>query len=177
MDIVGIILDILKYTLPSLIVFATAYYLLKQYLNHQTVLKSMEIKSKDDNTLTAVKLQAYERLTLFLERIMPYNLYLRLNNSELNAKTLQNAMLIALQQEYEHNLTQQVYISNNLWKIIKLAKDQTVDIISQCGDHVYNTEGTDALMNKINKVMNELKINPIEQAKAAIKKELELVIG
>jgi hypothetical protein len=177
MDIVGIILDILKYTLPSLIVFATAYYLLKQYLNHQTVLKSMEIKSKDDNTLTAVKLQAYERLTLFLERIMPYNLYLRLNNSELNAKTLQNAMLIALQQEYEHNLTQQVYISNNLWKIIKLAKDQTVDIISQCGDHVYNTEGTDALMNQINKVMNELKINPIEQAKAAIKKELELVIG
>ena len=177
MDTISTILDILKYILPSLVVFATAYYLLKQYLNHQTALKSLELKSKDDNTLTAVKLQAYERLTLFLERIMPYNLYLRLNNSDLNAKSLQNAMLIALQQEYEHNLTQQVYISNNLWKIIKLAKDQTVDIISQCGDHVYNTDGPDALMSKINKVMNELKMNPIEQAKAAIKKEMELVIG
>lgn len=176
MDTVNIILEIIKYTLPSLIVFLTAYYLMKQYLGHQTMMKSMEIKNKDENTLTSVKLQAYERLTLFLERIQPYNLYLRLNSAEINAKALQNAMMIALQQEYEYNLTQQLYVSNNLWKIIKLAKDQTADIIAQCGDNVYNTDPAPALMEKINRVLTELKTSPIEHAKAAIRKEMELVI-
>lgn len=176
METVNIILEIIKYTLPSLIVFATAYYLMKKFLDHQNIMKSMEIKSRDDGNLLSVKLQAYERLTLFLERIMPYNLYLRLHNSEMDAKSLQRAMMITLQQEFEYNLTQQLYVSNNLWKIITMAKDQTADIISQCGDKVYNTDPAPALMEKINRVMNEIKRSPIEHAKAAIRKEMELVI-
>lgn len=176
MDIITIILEIIKYTLPSLIVFLTAYYVLKQYLNHQTMMKSMDIKSRDDSSLVQVKLQAYERLTMFLERIMPYNLFLRLNSGDMNAKALQQAMMLAIQQEYEYNMTQQLYISRNLWEIIKLAKEQTADIISQCGDNVYNTDTPTVLMDKIGRVMNELKISPIEHAKAAIRKEMELVI-
>ena len=170
------LLEILKYTLPSLIVFATAYYLLKKYLDHQVMMKSMEIKGRDDSQLITVKLQAYERLTLFLDRIMPYTLYLRLQSKEMSAKSLQSAMLVALQQEFEYNLTQQLYVSNNLWQIIKLAKEQTADIISQCGDHVYNTDPAPALMDKINKVMSELKTSPLDHAKMAIRKEMELVV-
>ncbi len=176
MTTVNIILEIIKYTLPSLIVFFTAYYLIKQYLGHQTIMKSMEIKGRDDAQLVSVKLQAYERLTLFLERIMPYNLYLRLNSKESSAKGLYTAMMIALQQEYEYNMTQQLYVSNNLWKIVKLAKEQTADIISQCGEHVSETDPSTALMDRIGVVMGSLKTNPIEQAKAAIRKEMELVI-
>ncbi len=176
MDIITIILEIIKYTLPSVIVFLTAYYLLRQYLNHQTMMTAMDIKSRDDSTLISVKLQAYERLTMFLERIMPYNLYLRINTGEMSAKSLQQAMMIAIQQEYEYNMTQQLYVSRNLWEIVKLAKEQTADIISQCGDNVYNTDPANALMDKIGRVMNELKISPIEHAKAAIRKEMELVI-
>ena len=62
-------------------------------------------------------------------------------------------------------------------KIIKLAKDQTARIIKQCGDKVYNTDPSSAIMDKINSVMNEIKTNPLEYAKAAIKKEMELVVG
>ena len=86
----SILLEIIKYTLPSLIEFATAYYLMKQYLDTQIALKSMEIKTNSEQTLTSVKLQAYERLTLFLDRIMPYNLYLRLSTKDTSAKPLQS---------------------------------------------------------------------------------------
>ena len=176
MDIINIILEIVKFTLPSVIVFMTAYYLMKNYLDHQTNMKAMDIKSRAESTLVSVKLQAYERLILFLERIMPYNLYLRLKSNELNAKALQQAMILAIQQEYEHNMTQQLYVSKSLWRIIQMAKEQTVEIISKCGDNVNNTEDATALMDKISLVMAELKTNPIDHAKMAIKKEMELVI-
>ena len=171
-----VFLEILKYTLPSLIVFLTAYFLLKQVLGQQTLIKSIDQKANQDQSALQLRLQALERLTLLLDRITPYNLYLRLNSPNLSAKDLQTSMMIAIQQEFEYNLTQQLYVSSNLWKIINLAKDQTVEIISQCGDKCYNTDPSQALMEKINRVTNEIKVNPIEQAKAAIRKELSLYI-
>ena len=126
------VLEIIKYTLPSLIVFATSYYLLRQYLNNQYNMKALEMRSKYSQDAIPLKLQAYERLLLFCERINLHNLILRLKTSNMTNLELKNAMIISIQKEYEHNMAQQLYASQKLWDIITLAKNDTISIIGQC---------------------------------------------
>ena len=110
--------EILKYTIPALIVFATSYFLLKQYLGSEYELKALELKSKYSKDAIPLKLQAYERLLLFCERISIPNLLLRLKTKNMNANDLKNVMVISVQKEFEHNMAQQLYASQKLWDII-----------------------------------------------------------
>ncbi len=118
-----------------------------------------------------LKLQAYERLIMLCERISVDNLAYRLSNSDMGVKELKNAMLIAIQQEYEHNITQQVYVSENLWKILRLAKDQMQDVISR-------TDGStpSEFITNIYKNISDTKADPISYARKAIKNEAELLM-
>lgn len=118
-----------------------------------------------------LKLQAYERLIMLCERISVDNLAYRLSNSDMGVKELKNAMLIAIQQEYEHNITQQVYVSENLWKILRLAKDQMQDVISRT-DGITPSE----FITNIYKNISETKADPISYARKAIKNEAELLM-
>ena len=98
------ILEILKYTLPSLVVFATSYYLLKQYISGQYELRALEVKASYSKQAIPLKLQAYERLLLFCDRISLPSLLLRLRDQNMTAGQLKNAMIISVQKEYEHNI-------------------------------------------------------------------------
>ena len=71
------ILDILKYILPSGIVFATAYFLLKAFIDNDNRKKLIEIKTNNQALINPIRLQAYERIILLLERISPGSLIMR----------------------------------------------------------------------------------------------------
>ncbi|HMW75898.1 MAG TPA: hypothetical protein PKD40_09585, partial [Saprospiraceae bacterium] len=71
----------------------------------------MELKQNANAVTLPLKLQAYERLSLFCERISIPSLILRLNQPGMNTQALRYAMLISIQKEFEHNITQQMYIS------------------------------------------------------------------
>lgn len=165
------ILEILKYILPSVVVFLTVYYILRMYLNNQYNLQALELRKKDGKDILMIKIQAYERLLMFIERISIDQLAYRLNNNELDVQTLKNAMLIAIQQEYEYNLSQQLYVSNNLWKIIDTTKTNTQEMIAAAN----GTTPTELVMN-ITMQMNEKNINPFAIAKMAIKNESSLIL-
>lgn len=169
------VLEILKFTIPSLVVFGTVYFLVTRYLNQQYNLKSLEVKESQLSVSMPMKLQAYERLVLLCERISPPNLYLRMRTTDTSIKDIKHSMVLAIQQEYEHNLTQQIYVSESLWKIITLAKDQTVEIITQIADKSYHSEDTSNFLDKYNRVLRELKVTPLDQAKSAIKKEINIL--
>lgn len=166
-----VVLDIIKVTLPALIVFLTVYYLFKQYMQQQMGLEQLKLRNKEASNVLPLKLQAYERLMLFCERIHPVKLALRLNHKELGGKELTNAMLIAIEQEFEHNLTQQIYISEQLWSIIRLAKNQIQQIISDGNGSTPNI-----VIENIQKIMEENKADPLEYAKSAIRKEAQLLL-
>jgi hypothetical protein len=132
-------LDILKYILPSTIVFLAVYFVLKKHL--ETQLKSQVVKGKQEqlNTVLPIRLQAYERMILLLERITPQSLVMRINNPAANAAQMHQELLAAIRAEYEHNLTQQMYISKSAWEAVKRAKEETIKIINIAASKVNDT--------------------------------------
>jgi hypothetical protein len=164
-------LEIFKYTLPSVIVFITVYFLLKTYLSHMLQLEVQKHRRESNKESLYLKLQAYERIAMFCERISLDHLYYRLYHADMGVAELRNAMLIAVQQEYEHNVTQQIYISENLWSIVKIAKDQTQDIISRSEGHTPAD-----FFNDLKKSSTSMKIDPINYAKQAVKSEVDVLL-
>ena len=173
----AIVLEIVHYTLPSLVVFFTIYFLLNRQFKQQMYTQQLRYGSKRREKNDAVKLQAYERLILFCERIDPQNLFLRLNTGEMSAVEMQQAMLVAINQEFTHNYTQQLYVSASLWKIIVLAKDQAMSIINETGNHLQPGDGAVRLLQLLGMVKVDLSMDPLEQAKTAIKNEADLLLA
>ena len=135
-----VFLEILKLTLPSLAVVAVVYFMLREYFESEHKRAMMEIQFKQTSTTLPIKIGAYERLSMFCERISIPALILRVRADGTNAAQLRMALMIAIQQEFEHNITQQVYVSDNLWKIIKIARDDVQNTINQ----IYQTIDPDA---------------------------------
>ena len=171
------ILEILKFTIPGLIVFATAYYLLKQYHNAQYQMQALETRSKYAHDAIPLKLQAYERLLVFCNRIDIQNLILRLKTSGMSAGQLKNAMVISVQKEYEHNMAQQLYTSQNLWEIISLSKNDTIALIFDVSKQVNDSDNANELSNALLNRMNSLKANPLKVANKAIKEEAKIILN
>ena len=127
MQIVEILIELVKYGLPSLVI----YFLMRQYTSQQTFLMAQQNRKDADKDVKALRFQAYERLIMFVERTKLSDLIIRLNTSELDANALKTILLVSVQKEYEHNITQQLYVSGQLWKMIELYKDQTINAITQ----------------------------------------------
>lgn len=165
------LLEILKYSLPSLLALLATWYLFKSFLNHQFKIESLKIHQNQKNDAFPIKLQAYERLMMFCERISIDQLSYRLLHAEMGVNEFKNAMIAAIQQEYEHNLTQQLYVSKELWQIIKIAKDQMQN-------HILQSEAntTVELINNIKQEWMSQKIDSLNYAKTAIKDEAALLM-
>ncbi|HQU59506.1 MAG: hypothetical protein KDD02_10800 [Phaeodactylibacter sp.] len=165
------ILEILKLAVPALIVFLTAYYVLKAYLDNQLRLKSIELRQSQQQTTLPLRLQAYERLSLFCERISIPSLLLRVRQDAMSSGELRLSLLLAIQQEYEHNITQQVYVSGQLWEIIKMARDEAVNIVTLVAEKVDAKASSKDLAQALFHFLNQRESTVVEKALLAIKKE------
>jgi len=145
-------------------------------MDNQYALESLKYRQGQSQDILPLKLQAYERLMLLCERISVPNLTYRLATKDVSKEQLQTAMMIAIQQEYEHNLTQQIYVSDKLWDIINLAKDQTIQIISKATESMQAGDPPSMLVERATRIMNSMNMNPLDQAKSAIKQELKQLL-
>jgi len=171
-----VILEIIKITVPALIVFFTVQSLLTQYLDKQYQLRQLELRRTQQDTTVPLRLQAYERLTLFCERIAIPNLVLRLRSEEATAANLRMAMLVAIQQEFEHNITQQVYVSDQLWQIIQLAQNEVVSVINIVSENVDPKADAQVFSQALFDFLEEKEIKALDTARAAIRKEASLLL-
>ncbi|MBU8893263.1 MAG: hypothetical protein KOO66_10825 [Bacteroidales bacterium] len=128
--------EILKYTIPAIIVLITSVILIKQMIRNDQSRRNYEIALGNQKIITPVRLQAYERITLLLERISPESLIMRVNKPEYTAKQLQVDLLNTIRSEYDHNVSQQIYISSQVWEIIKNARTNTVQLINSSASKV-----------------------------------------
>ena len=165
------ILEIIKITIPALIVFLTVYFMMKYHYKKVYTLEAMKLRNDTANTTMPLRLQAYERLALFCERISPDNLLLRFRKESISGNDLEKIMILAIKQEYDHNLTQQIYISERLWSIIDLCKTQVIEIISRAGQ-AENSDDTNSFSEIILNAIEEK--NPVETTLKAIRKEVEI---
>lgn len=78
-----------------------------------------------------LQLQAYERMALYVDRITPQSLISRTYQHGLTAVDMQIAMVQQIKAEYEHNVTQQIYVSAMTWEAVKTLKEQTISVINQ----------------------------------------------
>ncbi len=123
-------LDILKYILPSSVVFVTAYFILRAFLQNGTHKKLLELKLSNQNVIMPIRLQAYERVILLLERISPSSLILRVSLPGMSASQLQAVLIQNIRDEFEHNLSQQIYISSTAWDLTRNAKEEMIKLVN-----------------------------------------------
>lgn len=134
--------------------------------------KNQDVRVQNQN----LRLQAYERMALFCERISIPQLLYRLNGSNMSAAGLRDAMLVAIQMEYDHNVTQQIFVSTKLWKIISLAKDDTAYVIQKCAAELPDGAPSQDLVLKLSEHLSKSEYNANQKALEAINQEVSLIV-
>jgi hypothetical protein len=124
-------LQIIAYTLPSLIVFLITFFMVKAFFDKEYKLRLLEYREQNLRQSLPVRLQAYERLILFLERISLNNLLPRVRTKEMNVAAFRQALITQIGIEYEHNLSQQLYVSPKVWEVVKAAKEEMKSVINR----------------------------------------------
>jgi hypothetical protein len=123
-------IEILKYTLPALVVMITTLLIINKFLSFQYSQIEMKLRRETTKDTLLLRLQAYERLMIFLERISPPNLFVRFEKEGLTSDQMQKILIASIREEYEHNLSQQIYVSSEAWRLVCIAKDEMIKIIN-----------------------------------------------
>ena len=127
------IIELGFYTLPALITGGVAYYLFDSYFKDQQNTRRWLVQKENQKQALPLKLQAYERLALFLELINPTKILIRVAPLSDSKVDYQNLLIQHIEQEYEHNLTQQIYVSDECWSMIVTAKNTIIQNIRKTG--------------------------------------------
>ena len=125
-----IILDFGKILLPAALVLYSMYLTMKSILAKEVVKANLDYKIENAKVALPNKIKAFERMSLFLERLSPGNLVLRLNNTNMTAKELQHLMISEIREEFNHNLSQQIYMSDKSWNLIKNTVEDVIALIN-----------------------------------------------
>ena len=121
----------LDFILPAVLVMMLAVYMLNKVLNHDHTRRVFEYKKSVAKEMVPLRMQAYERLALFLERMQPSNLLLRVQKPNMKSSMLHVVLLKTIRREFDHNMSQQVYVSDAAWQLINKGKDQLIGVINQ----------------------------------------------
>jgi hypothetical protein len=122
--------ELLKYTVPSLVVLAAAYFLLKMFLDKEAEKNQLQMRLDVQKNSLPVRMQAYERLVLLLERIELAGLLVRTNMPGMTALQLQSSLVQSIRSEFDHNLSQQLYVSTKAWEMVRNAREETIKRIN-----------------------------------------------
>jgi hypothetical protein len=169
-------LEILKYVLPSSVVAVTAYLILKKFLDREYSKTALEIRMNNQKMITPIKLQAYERLVLLMERISLNSLIMRTHKQGMSARLLQAELVKTIRSEYEHNLAQQIYVSNAVWDAIKNSKEETIKAINIASIKVRDDASGIDLCNVIFELIQKVERMPSDVALEIIKAEARQIM-
>ena len=177
--IVFIIILVVAVLATLAIVGWTLQSVLKRWFKNQQKerLLQMKIDERQEtlHVVTPIRLQAYERMALFLERISPNSLVLRCYQPGMDLKLLQGVMTKNIRDEWEHNLSQQVYLSADLWTRIREAKDEMVNLVNSAAVSLADTTDPTRLAASI--FASAADRSPVDGALEAMHRELHELFG
>lgn len=158
--------------IPAALVLFGMYISVNSLLNKQVEIKNIDLKSDSRKITIPLQLQAYERIILLLERISPPNLLLRLNGSSLNVGDFKQIIVREIREEFSHNLSQQIYMSDITWAKVKTAVESTIGLINETAAGLDLTaNGMELSKNLLNNVLNS-PTSPIEIAIEGVKADI-----
>lgn len=164
------VIDLFLFAIPSLITGLIAYYFFKEHTKNEDGRRRFLLQKDMQVNAMPLRLQAYERMAIFLERITPSKLLIRVVPSSSNKETYESLLIASIEQEFEHNLSQQIYISDECWNIITAAKNATIQLIRKAS----LLEKTDTANKLREVVLTEMmeKRAPSDAALSYIKQEV-----
>lgn len=165
--------EILKIILPSIVVFLTAYLIIRSFFERQEKQEEQKLRQQVQDHLLPARLQAYERIILFLERIHPDNLISRVRENNMSAADLQVALLKDIRAEYNHNLSQQLYLSNDAWILVRNAKEEMIKLINLSYGQVKPDDKSMELTRIIINTLMQSEKSPTDPAIRYIKQEAQ----
>ena len=164
------IIDLFLFAIPALITGVIAYYFFKEHTKNEDGRRRFLLKQDMQVNAMPLRLQAYERIALLLERLSPSKLLIRVQPISSNKEDYINLLIQNIEQEFEHNLSQQIYVSQKCWSIITTAKNATIQLIRKAG----LSEKTDTA-NKLREViLTEMmdRHSPSDAALSFVKEEV-----
>ncbi|MCB0461467.1 MAG: hypothetical protein R2816_04855 [Flavobacteriaceae bacterium] len=123
------IFEVFLYAVPALITGMIAYYFFKEHTKNEDGRRRFLLHKDLQVNALPIRLQAYERMALFLERISPNKLLIRVSPTSSDKDSYESLLIASIEQEFEHNLSQQIYLSDECWNIICAAKNATIQLI------------------------------------------------
>jgi len=159
--------------IPALAVAFVVYTFIKN--NNEKDLKHMSIQLKQERQkfFLEPRADAYQRIVLLLERITPHSLIMRLHNTNKSAIALQTELLSNIRNEFDHNVAQQIFISNSSWEMVKKSKEETIKIINVAAQQMDEKSTATDLSSKIFEIVGELDELPTEIAIKVVKEEFQ----
>ena len=168
-------LEIAKYVIPAAIVFFIVWVIVHKYFTSMEKIRKVDQMVENRKIILPLRLQAYERVILFLERISPESLVMRVNQPGLTARQFQSELLSAIRAEFEHNLSQQLYLSPEGWEMVKNARGISIQLINTAGDQVQHDGPAVNLSSKILDLIMAADKVPTGAAIDFLKKEVQML--
>jgi len=170
-------IEILKYSAPLLIILIVVLVILKNLSEREKTRLRYDVVRVNNKLLTPVRLQAYERIILLLERIKPDAVAMRVRKPNFTYKQIQILMLETVRKEFNHNLSQQIYLSDETWSAIVNAKEQVVRLINLTGTRMEEDSSSNDFIRNLIEMYNDMETKPIENTIRLVKMEADKFFG
>lgn len=171
MEIEYVLLILIVAVIPAALTLYGMNLIVKKFFDREHGIAVKDLKEMSKKTTLPLRLQAAERMILYLERINPVHSILTLYKPGMSAQLLQSELVKQIRTEFEHNLAQQIYISEEAWSAIKSSKEETIKIINIAAQQT-GQDGTGLdLSNKIYELMAQIKEAPTDTAGRILKRE------
>ena len=168
-------IEFIKILVPASVVLYAAYLLVRTYVQKEVDMKRLEVRGKSLDLVLPIRLQAYERMALFLERMAPQNLLIRVSGSGMPSREFHQLLLGEIRNEFNHNAAQQVYISDAVWTLIKNAKEDLIVVINDAASEMTMESTSLDLSKKIFEKSVNKEVDPLGHALIELKKEIQQV--
>ena len=169
--------DVLFYFVPAILAIGAMFLMVKKFLDRDKEIHMMDLRKSMHKEGLPLKLQAIERMVLFMERISPDNVLPRIHHGGISAAQLHSNLLVTIRTEFEHNMSQQVYLSDHAWDAVKDARDQLTIIFNTALNEVGAQSPGVHLSSKIFDIMIKSEHFPHQEAINELKKEARKLIG
>lgn len=167
--------DLLKIVLPAGMILYAMFLVVKSFLTKDFERRLIEMKVKNTEIILPIRLQAYERMSLFLERISLSHVIVRVNDPSYNVAQFQQMLLADIRNEFQHNLSQQVYMSDQTWVLIKKSMEDVVSTINMAASVLPPDSRGIELARKVFEIQSERADEPTAPALKYLKDEIRKV--
>lgn len=167
-----VLIEFGKILLPAALVLYAMYLTMKSIMAKESIKANLDYKMETSKQILPNKLQAFERMCLFLERLSPGNLVIRLNTGPMSAKELQHLMISEIREEFNHNLSQQIYMSDESWKLIKNTVEDVIALVNTSAQKLPEEAKSVDLARSIFAEIEKREVDPVEVTLLEVKKDI-----